>query len=608
MAASETAPPHSRWIVSPAFDLLFIVGTPLLILLIFLPAHTLGVSGGLATFVMFVMATGHHLPGFIRVYTDPELFARFRLRFLFVPPLLVAVTLWCESHDLHGYMLVAAAWGIWHGLMQLYGFARIYDAKNGEVSPATAWFDWLLCLLWFATLAVASPYESNQLRKNASEAGVSYLIEFVLAPNLQQVLTAATIAFTVVYVLYSAWVWFRRRTLSPIKLLLLTAAFLLLFVSYRDFAAAPLVSIAAWEVFHDVQYNAVVWSYNRNRALRSRLNQVGQFLFRPSWLLVGLYVLAIFLYGGIDYSSYVYGSADVRDVIHAVLVASALLHFYFDGFIWKIREPATQRDLQLRENAGSVAVPAASSYSKGWGDCITQSAMILTPVAVLGMAETWRSSLELPLFEQVVRVLPDSPNAHYQLARLYDREQRYAEASIEYEKVLALEPTRIQAAGNLAIALAKLQEYDRAVHWFNRAIDTNPSFSDSYYNLALLYHHHQRHAEALAVVRKGVAATNDPRLFTMLATMLTRCPPELRNADEAVNAAERAVDLADPGHRPEALDALAAAYAENHRWEDAVRAASEAKSLAEQNGNHAMATRIGNSLARFQSFANRGPN
>ena len=104
---------------------------------------------------------GHHLPGFMRAYGDRDLFARYRLRFLLVPllvfgmallfspPSVVRSALNLSWTHLHGLEIVLLVWGTWHGLMQTYGFMRIYDVRMGVNDRWTAWLDHLLCLSVF---------------------------------------------------------------------------------------------------------------------------------------------------------------------------------------------------------------------------------------------------------------------------------------------------------------------------------------------------------------------------------------------------------------------------------------------------------------------------
>jgi hypothetical protein len=51
--------------------------------------------------------------------------------------------------DLNGLFVLTLLWGFWHGVMQVYGFVRIYDAKVGSFEKATARLDWLMCIAWF---------------------------------------------------------------------------------------------------------------------------------------------------------------------------------------------------------------------------------------------------------------------------------------------------------------------------------------------------------------------------------------------------------------------------------------------------------------------------
>ena len=81
-------PGLSLWILGPKRDLVFFVLTPLLIIpLVFAikPHVDLAIFG---TLVLGLGGFGHHLPGFIRVYADRDLFRKYKVRFVLVPILL----------------------------------------------------------------------------------------------------------------------------------------------------------------------------------------------------------------------------------------------------------------------------------------------------------------------------------------------------------------------------------------------------------------------------------------------------------------------------------------------------------------------------------------
>ena len=94
-SSPRSAGSRNRWIISPLWDQLLIVSTPLLIVpIVFLLASPrVGVEvDTIALVVTAFFALGHHLPGMLRAYGDKELFHRFRLRFILTPLTFAAVS------------------------------------------------------------------------------------------------------------------------------------------------------------------------------------------------------------------------------------------------------------------------------------------------------------------------------------------------------------------------------------------------------------------------------------------------------------------------------------------------------------------------------------
>ena len=124
----------SLWIIDPFRDFLLIVGAPLIILPAIWAVELRFRPEQIYLFVGSFGAVGHHLPGMMRAYGDRYLFDRFSYRFLLTPLLLGAVCVLFAVRELNAMVLVAYVWGVWHGLMQTYGFLRIYDAKAGAAA------------------------------------------------------------------------------------------------------------------------------------------------------------------------------------------------------------------------------------------------------------------------------------------------------------------------------------------------------------------------------------------------------------------------------------------------------------------------------------------
>src|SRR5204862_3064692 len=155
-AAPAVARKPNLWILDGWRDLILYVCSPLVILPIFVLAQTRWSAEDIYLFVAAFGAMGHHLPGMFRAYGDRSLFQRFKYRFIFAPIFLVVVCSAFFLWDLNGIVLVAFIWGVWHGMMQTYGFCRIYDAKTGSFAALTRRLDFALCAIWFATAVVLS--------------------------------------------------------------------------------------------------------------------------------------------------------------------------------------------------------------------------------------------------------------------------------------------------------------------------------------------------------------------------------------------------------------------------------------------------------------------
>src|SRR5882724_8467545 len=95
----------SMWILDRWRDLLLFVGTPVLLIPLFTAAQARWSAQDIFLFVGAFGAMGHH----------------------------------------------------WHGMMQTYGFCRIYDAKASGKAAARARIDMALCFAWFLGAEILSP-------------------------------------------------------------------------------------------------------------------------------------------------------------------------------------------------------------------------------------------------------------------------------------------------------------------------------------------------------------------------------------------------------------------------------------------------------------------
>ena len=360
---SRGAGSPNLWIMNPWWDQLLVIATPLLIVpvILLLASSWVGVqTGTIAIVVTAFFALGHHLPGMIRAYGDRELFQRFRLRFIFAPLALIAVSFPLYRSHYDAFLVTLFLWGSWHGLMQTYGFVRIYDSKVGSTAPITANLDWLMCLSWFPTAFLFSDRKTADFLGFWYSYGGPYIAPSAI-PVLRWIFLALSTAVLIAFVVNYAVQWRRGRPPNPVKVLMLGSGIGFWWFSfvYLEFTG---LSVTLFEVAHDVQYMAITWFYNCRRVnSNSEFDGFMRFLFRRGMAL--LYLGLIFAYGAIGMVPSLVRDGTVFALFNGFILISTILHYYYDGFIWKVRDKSTQAGLGVAEGA----VPARAARVGGGG-------------------------------------------------------------------------------------------------------------------------------------------------------------------------------------------------------------------------------------------------
>jgi tetratricopeptide (TPR) repeat protein len=551
---ATAAAPRPIWILGPRRDLAFFILPPLLIVPVILvllravPVETLGL------YVLGLGGFGHHLPGFIRAYADPVLFRSHWQRFTIVPALLILACATFSALNLNALVVATVAWGTWHGAMQISGFARIYDSRAGSFTAATARLDAWMCIAWFGLAIVCSPVKLFSL------VSQFYLSGGLLIPaeafRLTRIAWGAGTAIITILFLANAWrQWREGFPPNPIKLLLMGVSFA--FWWYCTASLGSLIlGVLMWEIFHDVQYNALVWHYQRRRVHGPDASPIERALFRPGWGRLALYLGLILAYGTIGvFASF----ADINNSEKALLggggsqwllrvtVASALLHFYYDGFIWRIRQRAVRAGLGLDEggdkpSTGSPALPgnpaAFSSHAWKW-------IFFVVPVAWLGLSEYrhWGPSFEAQIVN-LSRGLPGSPVSHFLAGTYYKGLGRAAEAEEQYRLATRYNPQFAEGHLFLADMLYRRGAAAEAAAEYELAVTLNPGDAAVRRNLGFLLLSLGRPLDA-ARHFEGVLALlpDDAEAHFGMAAALAR----INRPAEAERHANRVLEL-EPAH------------------------------------------------------------
>jgi Tfp pilus assembly protein PilF len=523
------------WILDPWRDFVLIVGAPLIILPAIWIAQARFRPEQIYLIVASFGAVGHHLPGMMRAYGDRFLFDRFKYRFVLTPLLLAATCVLFAMRELNAMVLVAYVWGVWHGLMQTYGFLRIYDAKIGSFALLTARLDFAMCIAWFVAAVLVSPSRMTKVLTDYYRSGGAAVSPDAIT-GLTNVWLLATAAITIWFVGRAVRARWRGEQLSPAKFVLLATS--IGFWWYSNVLVSNLlVGIALFEVFHDVQYLTIVWTFNLNRAERNPgVGRFTRFLFRRSWGLVGLYVGLIAAYGSLNLIPPAISSQTLSRALTGLLTASALLHFYFDGFIWKVREPSVRESLGVGAQRTRASEPVAPA---GWAHGLKWAAFVV-PVIWLGLAQTRGPMLALERERLIAEAVPRSAEARNNLGGALLVGGAVDEAITQLQEALRIDPGHAEAHSNLGVALARRGRAAEAIDHYRQALRLDPHQTQAYSNLGNALLALGQIGEAIAQFKEGLMIDpSDPQARTNLAGALVR---EGR-LDEAITEFEEVLRL-----------------------------------------------------------------
>jgi len=542
--------PRRPWIVSPAWDLFYLVLTPLLIVpAVLVAARQWLRPEDIYLAVISFASLGHHLPGFMRAYGDRELFDRFHWRFLLAPPLIFALALvftpptfvaqalrlpWTH---LHGLELILLAWGTWHGLMQTYGFMRIYDIRRGENDRYVARLDHALCLMIFVAGVVFSDVRMFGVASAMWQCGLP-----IFGPEtLAAVRWIVGLLSAIVVGLYAIHLVGRTRQGQPINWVkLLLAASTGWFYWYCGrLSTNLLIGIAMFEIFHAVQYNAIVWIYNRRLLEKAgeRFGPLG-FLFRDRTTMLGIYLAAIAAYSSIRFVTAHAGdrmfSGDVDDArqwLIAAFVTSSFLHFYYDGFIWKVSERKTQ------DNLIDAPAPSFDRFVPSFIHAGKWATLLAIVAMLIGSERMYASGGGVRQREMLValtKLTPSVPEAQAIAAQLdgVNADEKYAEGLAALRRgdavaalpplraAVELDPQNFLAHLQLGDALLALNQPAAAAEAYRQALALQPDVPEARVAFAEALLKSNRFKEAEKTLREGLARSPDSAELNLTLAIL----------------------------------------------------------------------------------------
>jgi hypothetical protein len=375
------------------------VGAPLIVLV--WGVATFIAFGAAAVVVTYTVCTiAHHFPTFLRIYTDADLLRRYRWSLLLGPLIPFSLAMCVVAQAIRNdygpeyllfMMMILTLWDPWHFLMQHYGFMRIYDRPNLAPRTVAARMDLMISALWYLFILVAAAnWLPDLLYRFYSDHGMRllHLFESGVYAAVQVTLLLAALLGTVAYIAYVGWCYYHGFYVSCVKLVLLVLTFSVMYLAYVPNSLMGRlqpewtfpVGFAVVNMAHVTQYLAIVWKYNRSLAARGarfrgpRL----QVAFSRGGALIAVAYVAVCLCYGLGISEP--GQRPVTQVLGSVLAwagmegavrwyaglsfalgfTSTLLHYYYDGFIWKVRHQENRVNLAMEQGTGGCVQPAIS--------------------------------------------------------------------------------------------------------------------------------------------------------------------------------------------------------------------------------------------------------
>jgi hypothetical protein len=311
------------------------------------------------------------------VYLDSQVFGEHERRFVIFPLLMFALFaaspfLWEMTIPVDRLLgtgaapfemksLIAAivfftgAWTYWHTYMQKYGILRMYDVKSGSPERVPGWVDRLLVLAWIPLYLVwLAPAHRAEVHRYFATVRkfTSVLLDAMEAAQPWLLVPAiGLVVFSLASFAYYEWGIRRLRNRPRLSMalgtLLISAAFLV---------ANPIKVYMALAFSHAVEYMVFVWAFQRRRYAVPLPHDppLARLVRRPLLAYGGFTVgLATFYILGRYWGIFIAVSSPKPELFGVLVtrwlffwtVYQSVIHFYYDGFLWKMRLPEVRSHL-----------------------------------------------------------------------------------------------------------------------------------------------------------------------------------------------------------------------------------------------------------------------
>jgi hypothetical protein len=358
---------RARWIVSSRDDLLWFIGSVGASYAMLLVYRLLGVPALFLIVTWVMLFDGPHIFGTAtRTYFDSEMRSR-KAKILYgslglfligpalaVLPHLVPASVNAPHLELifgrasTAFIFVASMWAYYHIVMQHYGIMMLYKKKNDDLAPQDNASDryFLFAMLLF-------PF-------------VRYMLEVPDALEMWPVLPAMQIRrgaelATLAAAIIASGAFARRQFLhfkrgEPINVpkLLFLAAVVPMHWAVLMGPLPPNVMVPILTISHNIQYQRLIWFYNRNKYTGDTAPK------KYGWAALISRNVFVYYIIGVIFAAYRLPNAFYpdSDVLIGFLWGFSLVHYFLDGQIWQVRRDPELRDVLHLSAVNDLVVQA----------------------------------------------------------------------------------------------------------------------------------------------------------------------------------------------------------------------------------------------------------
>jgi len=186
-------------------------------------------------------------------------------------------------------------------------------------------------------------------------------------------------------------------------------------------------------------------------------------------------------------------------------------------------------------------------------------------------------------FNEALKKFPDHLNIHTDLGVAYGKQDQLDKAVKHLTRAVKIDPEFPAARIGLGYALIRQRKFDLAIPHLQKAIEIKPDSTLAHFHLAEIFAERNKTTEQLEYLRTIIRIDPDSvkALNSMAWMFATHHDARIRNSSEALTLAKKACELTSY-KRPDLIDTLAAAYAANGDFDQAVTMQEKTLRLARE--------------------------